>query len=108
LIVQGLNGICDSDSDSDVIEQREIRDVIAYVRTLADRNAKPCNNLVQRSDLVTATLNKVRHAQFGHPPFHSPGLSAADYCDLDAGIKKLAYAVSILGIESLGLDAFIR
>jgi hypothetical protein len=105
--MQGLHGIRHGYGDTNVVEQRKIRDVIADISALGNRDAKRGNDLVQCSNLVTTALDHVWYAQLGHTFLHSPGLTAADDGNLDASIQELPNTVSILGMESFRFNTFI-
>ena len=47
------------------------------------------------------------HAQFRHAPLDGRGRAAADDGNVDAGVDYPSNAVTVLGVERLGLDAVI-
>jgi hypothetical protein len=61
--MQGRNCVRDCNSESNMIEQWQVRDIVAYVRAFGSGNIEPRNYSVERGNLVAATLNQVLYTK---------------------------------------------
>ena len=97
--MHGRYRIRNGDGIADMLQQRQIRNVVTDVGAYRLAYAKRHSDLVEGGDLVSASLDDVRNAEFSHAARNGRGAAAADDSNLNAGSQELPDAIAILRMK---------
>ena len=101
------DSIGNSDRITDFLQQRQVRNIVPDKNAICGSHFETRNQFVECGNLVFSDLDHVAHAEFGHALVDCCRLAAADHGNLDAGIKQLAHAETILSRKRFGFDAVV-